>query len=147
MLVKGGPRRQAINSSDDDPFHWRPLALPGVSILTHWGWDKMATISQTILSIAFSWNKILEFSFKFHWNLFPRLQSMIFHHWFRYAWRRIGDKPWSEPMVAYVSTCVTRPQWVILSNDGSLHWLPLTLPGISVLNGMSYGQISFRFIQ
>ena len=30
------------------------------------------------------------------------------------AWRRLGDKPLSEPMIARLSThiCVTRPQWV-----------------------------------
>ena len=30
------------------------------------------------------------------------------------AWRRPGDKPWSEPMMANLLThiCVTRPQWV-----------------------------------
>ena len=47
-------------------------------LLTHWGWDKMAAISQTTLSNAFSWMKILEFRFRFHWSLFPRVQ-----HWFR----------------------------------------------------------------
>ena len=30
------------------------------------------------------------------------------------AWRRSGDKPWSEPMMVSLPThiCVTRPQWV-----------------------------------
>ena len=30
------------------------------------------------------------------------------------AWRRLGDKPLSEPMMVYLLTyiCVTRPQWV-----------------------------------
>ena len=30
------------------------------------------------------------------------------------AWRRPGDKPWSEPMLVSLLThiCVTRPQWV-----------------------------------
>ena len=39
--------------------------------LTHWGRDKMAAISQTTLSNAFSWMKMLEFWLKFHWSLFP----------------------------------------------------------------------------
>ena len=34
------------------------------------------------------------------------------------AWRRLGDKPLSEPIVVSLLThiCVTRPQWVIISN-------------------------------
>ena len=51
--------------------------------LTHWGRDKMAAISQTILSIAFSWMKMLEFRLNFHWSLFLRVHLTIFRHWFR----------------------------------------------------------------
>ena len=51
--------------------------------LTHWGWDKMAAISQTTLSNPFSWMKIFEFRSKFHWSLFLRFQLTIFQHWFR----------------------------------------------------------------
>ena len=32
---------------------------------------------------AFSWMKMFEFRFKFHWILFPRIQLTIFQHWFR----------------------------------------------------------------
>ena len=34
------------------------------------------------------------------------------------AWRRLGDKPLSEPMMIWLPThiCVTRPQWVNWSN-------------------------------
>ena len=52
-------------------------------VLTHWGLDKMATISQTTLSNAFSWMKMLEFRLRVHWNLFLRVQLMIFPHWWR----------------------------------------------------------------
>ena len=53
-------------------------------MLTHWGRDKMASISQTTLSNAFSWMEMLKFRFKFHWlNLFLRVQLIIFQHWFR----------------------------------------------------------------
>ena len=48
---------------------WR-LFLLGLIELTHWGWDKMAAISQTTFSIAFSWMKWYEFRLRFHWNLF-----------------------------------------------------------------------------
>ena len=54
-----------------------------VMILTHWGRDKMVTISQTTLSNPFSWMKMFEFRLKFHWSWFPRVQLTIFQHWFR----------------------------------------------------------------
>ena len=49
-------------------------------ILTHWGWDKMAAVSQTTLSNAFSWMIMLEFRLRFHWNLFLRVQLTIIQH-------------------------------------------------------------------
>ena len=45
---------------------------------THWGRDKMAAISQTISSNAFSWMKISEFRLRFHWSLFLRFELTIF---------------------------------------------------------------------
>ena len=51
--------------------------------LTHWGQDKMDTISQTTCWILISWMKMFEFRLKFHWSLFLRVQLTIFHHWFR----------------------------------------------------------------
>ena len=51
--------------------------------LTHWGRDKIAAVSQTTLSNAFSWTKMSEFRLKFHWSLFPRVQLTVFQHWFR----------------------------------------------------------------
>ena len=46
--------------------------------LTHWGRDKMAAVSQTTLSNALSWMKILEFRSRFHWrSLFLRVQLTI----------------------------------------------------------------------
>ena len=55
----------------------------GPQTLTHWGPDKMAAISQTTISNAFSWMKMLEIWYKFHWSLFLRVQLTIFQHWFR----------------------------------------------------------------
>ena len=52
-------------------------------VLTHWGWVKMAAISQTTVSSAFSWMKTFEFQIKFHWSLFLMDQLTIFQHWFR----------------------------------------------------------------
>ena len=51
-------------------------------VLTHWGRDKMVAFSQTTLSNAFYWMKILEFRLKFHWSLFLRVLLTIFRHWF-----------------------------------------------------------------
>ena len=61
-----------------------------VCILTHWGRDKMATVSQTTLSNAFSCMKILEFRLIFHRKLFLRVQLTIFQHWFRW-WLGAGQ--------------------------------------------------------
>ena len=59
-------------------------SLIKLPILIHWCRDNMATISQTTLSNAFSWMKILEFWLKFHWSLFIWVQLTIFQHWFRW---------------------------------------------------------------
>ena len=90
------------------PIVWSNLGL------THWGRDKMTTISQTTVSNAFSWIKLYEFRLEFHWILSLRVQLTIFQHWFIMTWRRPGDKPLSEPMMVWLPThiCVTRPQWV-----------------------------------
>ena len=53
-----------------------------VQMLTHWGRDKIATISQTTFSNAFSLMKMYEFRIRFHWSLFPWFKLTIFHHWF-----------------------------------------------------------------
>ena len=56
-------------------------------VLTHWGRDKMATIFQMTYSKAiskpFSSMKVFVYWLMFHWNLFPRVQLTIIHHWFR----------------------------------------------------------------
>ena len=51
--------------------------------LTHWGRDKMASISQTIFLNVFSWLKMYEFRLRFDWSLFLRLQLTLIQHWFR----------------------------------------------------------------
>ena len=58
-------------------------ASPGSDVLTHWGWDKMASILQTTFSNAFSWMKMYKFRLKFHWHLFLGVQLNILQHWFR----------------------------------------------------------------
>ena len=61
--------------------HW--LLRDMTQILTHFPLDKMATISQTIFSDAFSLMKTFVFLSKFHWSLFLRVQLTMTQHWFR----------------------------------------------------------------
>ena len=51
-------------------------------INTSWGRDNFVTLSQTTFSNAFSWMKICEFRLIVHLNLFLRIKSTIFQHWF-----------------------------------------------------------------
>ena len=62
---------------------WLTSACQSDEVLTHWGRDKMAAISQTTFSNAFSLMKIYGFRLKFHWGLFLRFELTIFQHWFR----------------------------------------------------------------
>ena len=62
--------------------------------LTHRGRYKMADFWQMTLSNALSSMKIFEIWLKFHWNNKPTLIQIM-------AWRRTGDKPLSEPKLAY----------------------------------------------
>ena len=55
----------------------------GALSLTHWGRDKMAAVSQTTLSNAFSWMKIHQFRLIYHGSLFLWVELTIFQHWFR----------------------------------------------------------------
>ena len=52
-----------------------------LSGLTHCDRDKMAAMSQTTDSNAFSRMKMHGFGSKFHWSLFLRLPLTIFQHW------------------------------------------------------------------
>ena len=70
---------------------------------------------QTTFSNAFSWMEILEFSLKFHWNLFLVVQNNNIPSLVQImAWRRPSNKPLSETTMGSLMThiCVTRPQWV-----------------------------------
>ena len=61
----------------------KPYCIKVLARLIHWGRDKMAAIFPTTFSNIFSWMKMYKFCLRFHWNLFPRVQLTIFHHWFR----------------------------------------------------------------
>ena len=71
------------------------ICLNGQKPLTHWGRDKMAAISQTIFLNGNLWISIkisLKFVPKGLFNNIPELVQIM-------AWRRLGDKPLSEPMM------------------------------------------------
>ena len=92
--------------------------------LTHWGRDKMATISQTTFSNAFSWMKMYEFRLKFHWSLSLGVKVTIFQHWFRYglAPSRRQTVSWTNDVIL-THICVTQPHWVNTSAYNILtHW-------------------------
>ena len=55
----------------------------GAQSLTHWGWDKMYAIFQSTYSNAFSWIKLYEFHWSFHWHLFLRFKLTKIQHWCR----------------------------------------------------------------
>ena len=69
----------SLNIGDLFGFYLDPLNF----LLTHWGRDKMAAISQTTFLNAFSEMKIYEFRLRFHRSLFLEVQTTISHHWFR----------------------------------------------------------------
>ena len=97
----------------------KPVELTGrkgrLYLLTHWGWDKMAVISQTTISNAFPWMKIYKFQFRFYWSLFPRVQLTSLEHWSRW-W--LGAEQvtshylnlWCPRLLMHI--CITQPQWV-----------------------------------
>ena len=83
-------------------------------ILTHWGWDKMAAISQTTSSGAFWWMKIYEFLLKISQKCVPGVRINNISALVEImAWRRPGYKPLSELLMVSLLThiCVARPQW------------------------------------
>ena len=86
--------------------------------LTHWGQYKMAAISQTRFSNAFSWMKRFEFSFKLHW--------IFFNGSVNYKSALVQTMAWCRS--AYI--CVTRPQWV--KSFSSL--LPYLIPSYQNMN-------------
>ena len=59
-------------------------------------WTKWSPFRQTTISDTLSWLKIIEFRFKFHWNLFLGVRCQIDN---RPAYQRTGDKPLTEPLL------------------------------------------------
>ena len=85
-----------------------------ISLLTHWGRDKMAATFQTS-SNAFLSMKIVVFWLKFHWIMFATVQFTIIQHCFR-QWLGAEQatshclNQWWPSLVTHI--CVSRPQWV-----------------------------------
>ena len=69
--------------------------------------DKMAAISQTIFSDAFLWMKGFVYWLRFHWSFtIDNNQALVYVM----AWRRIDDKPLSEPMRIRLTEAYMRQQ-------------------------------------
>ena len=82
--------------------------------LTHWGRDKIAPIFETFFKCIFL-NKTVWYSIKISLKSVPKCPINHIPPLIKImAWRRSGDKPLSEPMMARLPThiCVTRPQWL-----------------------------------
>ena len=56
------------------------VSTKGSPYLAHWGWEEMDNILQTTFSNIFSSMKMFEFQLIFHWNLFLKVQLIIFQH-------------------------------------------------------------------
>ena len=76
-----GPAQEALSTCHMTPWQANDTLI--MIELTNWGWDKMATVSKTTFSNAFSWMKMYEFWLKSHWSLFLNVQLTILQHWFR----------------------------------------------------------------
>ena len=85
-----------------------------------WRYDIVNAFSQTTFLHAFSQMKMYEFRSIFHWSFFLRVKLTKLVQIM--AWRRPGDKPFSEFMMVSLltHTCVIRPQWDDM--ESSLFW-------------------------
>ena len=81
-------------------------------LLTYWGRDRMAAISQTTFSNAFSWMKFIVSLFIFPWNMLPRVQLSICQHWFRW-W--LGNE---QATSHYLNQCGPIVYWCIYASLG-----------------------------
>ena len=85
-----------------------------MSILSHWGRDKIVAILQTSFSNAFSWIKM--FGFKFHWSFYHRVQLIISRHGLDNGLMTI------------------RCQAIILTNSGLVYWRIYASHGLDKLS-------------
>ena len=66
-------KAHTIDDSAIDYVAFKTSMIWALYVLTHWSRDKMAAISQTTFSSAFSWMKMFDFWRKFHWTLFLKV--------------------------------------------------------------------------
>ena len=95
-------RQQAIMWANDDLVDCRIFAPLDLSVLTHWGWDKMATIFADIFWCNFMKEKFCIFfqvSLKFVPEGPVANKSVLVQVM---AWHQTGDKPLSEPTVQWL---------------------------------------------
>ena len=88
-------------------------------LLTHCGWDKIAAISKTTFSNAFTWMKTYEFRLRCLWILSLRVELTVFQYC------SVNGLALTS-LLRYI--CVIRPLWIELQ-----HWLRLcgtTLCGV-----------------
>ena len=77
--------------------------------------QKGRRFADDIFKTTFSWMKIYEFGFKFHWNLFLMVKLIIFQHCFRW-WLGANQatshylNQWWPRLPMHI--CITRLQWV-----------------------------------
>ena len=97
--------------------------VPGLRRQTTTGSNHLRTTSilpQLNVMNAFSWMKMFQFLLNFHWSLLPVVQLTLFQHWIQIMdWRRTGDMPSSEPVMAQVADAYMRHfasmnQWLII---------------------------------
>ena len=87
--------------------------------------DKMAIISQTTDSNAFSWMKKSVYWLEFHWKLFPRVQLIIIQHWFRCMVSNHDlNKYWHNSLT---HICGTRMRWV-----NNIWWAGVVILGLYI---------------
>ena len=126
-----------------DPVHWRINASPSLGELTHWGRGKMDSILQTTFSNTFSSMKMFAIPYfvpKGTINNIPALDQIM-------PWRRPGDKPLSEPMMARLPThiCVTQPQWVKdQSHDHVIQNIVIVFVHVVFIGGYWHGRPRWR---
>ena len=83
--------------------------------LTHWSWDEIEGILQTLSDAFRSLNENVWILINISLNFVPYgpvdYKSALVQIM---AWCRAGDKPLSEPMMvrSRMHICITRPQWV-----------------------------------
>ena len=84
---------------------WAVRSYNAYDITSSPTWTEWSLFWQTTISNVFSWMKIIEFRFNFHWNLFPGVELAIFKPALVQvmAWRPTGDKSLLKLMLTQFS--------------------------------------------